>query len=725
MPTFLAAPTGLALSVLFVSGQPVIQADFNAVTDAVKYALSVHPASATRAGGYTRTDRFTGTTKTLTGLAGGQDWFVRVYAIGADGTAGVRSRRARITVPEAEPDEPEDSPDPPPAPQPGDPIAPPTNLRAVPVSGQDACTLSWDARTGAVTYKLYRLEDLALLATITAPTTSYLLTGSAWRSGARCFVTATGDNDMESLPSAAILNISGKAGWNNPNSPAVPTNLIATPQWNDGAPQNLIEWDTNNTLWHEVYRNGSKIAEGILRLYYVDRNVTAGVTYSYQVRSVIDYGNPGSAASYRYSSLSAAVNCATRTGQPAAITNPLVVAAGASGPHYAFINITPLAGAVDYRAYPIGTAPYEGAKYAGRGSTSIQVAGLPNGSNVTYIVEALDKLGPFQRHEKQGFPGHHDLVHVNGHGDPGNVPSVLQATTIALQGTAITLTGSQQHNVDFGTYDYDADLATDSISSSLAAAHGKSYPVATNDHLLRAYQNSDFRFYFLRVNQEESAVFGKGKHLMWVNADGGTHPFPPRHNNNATLGLEYKDAAALTGSQVLRVVVDIDGHMSSRRWINLLLRDTADPFYLPDDQFFNKPVVSNQFVRVSIFHDQTVLGWNHTGGSAVYYRSPAQNGGQPGLDRVVRFEMLYRASDRRVLFKEGGVTIFDRIATGLTMPSTAIGVNVHHQVYHTNEDVQDHLRNGCFERYWIAHRLFEDERHLFGFAYEVLSAWPS
>jgi len=78
-----------------------------------------------------------------------------------------------------------------------------------------------------------------------------------------------------------------------------------------------------------------------------------------------------------------------------------------------------------------------------------------------------------------------------------------------------------------------------------------------------------------------------------------------------------------------------------------------------------------------------------------------------------------------VLFKEGGVTIFDRIATGLTMPSTAIGVNVHHQVYHTNEDVQDHLRNGCFERYWIAHRLFEDERHLFGFAYEVLSAWPS
>lgn len=724
MPTFLSAPAGLSLTVEFDGPDPVVYAEWSAVTDALYYRLSVHPASAVRAGGYTWTDRISGTSCELRGLSPGQDWFARVYAVNAEGTAGRRSRRVRITIPPEEIVEPEDSPDPPPAPQPGDPIAPPTNLRAVPVSGQDACTLYWDARSGAVTYKVYRLEDIALLATVSAPTTQYLLTGSQWRSGARCFVTATGDNDMESLPSAALLHLSGKAGWNNPNSPSVPTNLIATPQWNNAAPQNLIEWDTNNTLWHEVYRNGVKIAEGILRLYYVDAAVTAGVTYSYQVRSVIDYGNPGSAASYRYSALSSAVNCTTRTGQPAAITNPLVVSAGESGPHYAFLNITPLPGAEDYRAYPIGTAPYEGAKYAGRGSTAIQVAGLPNGSPVTYIVEALDKLGPFQRHEKMGFPGHHDLVHVNGHGDPGNVPSVLQASTIALQGAALTLSGTQQHNVDFGTYDYDADLTTDSVSASLAAAHGKSYPVDSNDHLLRAYQNSDFRFYFLRVNQEESAVFAKGKHLMWVNADGGTHPYPPRHNNNATLGLEYKEAATLTGSQVLRVVVHIDGHMSSRRWINLLLRDTADSFYLPDDQFFNKPVTSNQFVRVSIFHDQTVLGWTFPGGHVVS-RSAAQNGGQPGLDRVKRFELLYRASDRRALFKENDVTIIDRVMTGLTMPSSAIGVNLHHQVYHTNEDVQDHLRNGCFERYWLNHRLFEDERHLFAYAYEVLSSWPS
>jgi fibronectin type 3 domain-containing protein len=72
--------------------------------------------------------------------------------------------------------------------------------------------------------------------------------------------------------------------------PAIPTGLTAVP----GTRTIELVWDRNTEkdfASYRVYRDGKQVADGQPTPAYSDKDVTAGTTYRYQVRSVDTAGN--------------------------------------------------------------------------------------------------------------------------------------------------------------------------------------------------------------------------------------------------------------------------------------------------------------------------------------------------------------------------------------------------------------------------------------------------
>jgi fibronectin type 3 domain-containing protein len=98
-------------------------------------------------------------------------------------------------------------------------------------------------------------------------------------------VRKTGEIWQESDPSEAI-------SWTPKDEfpPAVPTGLVTI----SGTRSVELSWDrvTDSDLaGYRVYRNGVKVAEGLQTPSYSDKDVVAGMKYSYQVSAVDQAGN--------------------------------------------------------------------------------------------------------------------------------------------------------------------------------------------------------------------------------------------------------------------------------------------------------------------------------------------------------------------------------------------------------------------------------------------------
>lgn len=760
--SYLDKPLNLALALLWVGGLPQVTATWDPVSGKSYYHLQRFRPDQAIGGGYTFGARILGESYQIPDLDPEEDWFFRVVAYDAQGVPGYLSDPVRITLPAADPGEPDPDPGEPPAAQPGDPPLPPLNLRVAPVAGQNATTLTWDKRANAKYHRIYRLEDYAyhetpasrggFIAQVAGNVTSFTVQGAAWwTGGTQVFVTTVADVDMdgetmemESMPCAQGFLYGGFNPWPDARTPAAPTNVRVTPQWNKDEPQNLVTWDSNQTLLFNVYRGGQLVAAGVNRLEYIDRNVTPGQSYTYSVAGVLLKASGGQ-TSLAASGQSAGVSATTRTGPPQALNNAVTAEAVRAGSNCVLIRVTApeLLGAVDVRAYPSSVAPYEGSKYggmrdAGEGPWAyIELNGMPNGVPTQYTVEWIDKLGPFMRHEKE-FPGH-SLKHTNGHGDPGNVPHVLASATLTVTAARLSLTGTQQFYPDLGSFPANFGLAATTVDQSIALAHARSHPVPLGDGLLRQYINGSsgngFVVRALRVDQVTTVpAFIGAMHLMWGQADGGSASATEttRHNNNATLGFQPRQSWTLSGSDVLEMALFIDSRVTgmNRRWLNYLIfaSDLTDP----DEQFFKVPTSDGVFLRLSIFNNTHTINWGlGPGGSmsgqrtVTAYRPPTINGTQSHFDRRKHVRVLYQHSTRRFQTWEDGVKISDAVAVGLPMTNAGLKVSFDAQVYHTGLDTAHNLEFGnSYEKYHLNRRPHTDERHVQDLYVQVLSGFP-
>ncbi|MBQ4428249.1 MAG: FMN-binding protein [Clostridia bacterium] len=347
------------------SNQPVIS--WNAVTYAVSYKISRALGNGTP----TVLTTINGTSYTDTSaLIPGQTYNYTVCSLGANGVEGACSVPKSITIPSA----------------PGAPSI------TVTLNGSNQPVISWNAVSGASSYKVKRglgNAEPSLIATVTGTThtdTAALIPGQTY-TYVVCSVGANGAESNCSAPKTVTIPAGGPL-------PA-PANVSASCV--NGKP--VITWSAvSGAVNYRVYRatkaSGSYSGVGTANgtSFTDDDALTVGKTYYYKVRAVDASGTLGTTSTY--ASVTVTTGTATPTPAPG---GPLPAPANVSA---SCVNGKPVitwsavSGAVNYRVY---RATKASGSYAGvgtaNGTSFTDDDALTVGKTYYYKVRAVDASG--------------------------------------------------------------------------------------------------------------------------------------------------------------------------------------------------------------------------------------------------------------------------------------------------------------------------------------------
>ena len=618
----------------------------------------------------------------------------------------------------------------------------PTNLRIQgiwdAVGNRPTDVLTWDPVPGAVSYNIYQY-DMLIGKGVTS--TTFTVPSQVYVAYLLYMVAAVDANGMESIPSNLVL----AQGAFNPAypppylmpSPTTPANVRVYPEWNLGRPRVRLTWynSVNERIqapndFYNVYRDGVKVASGLWGLVYIDNQVQPGETHSYQV-----IGANMSGWTLQESVPSAPLSATAPIKAPALQSNPVTITSVIPNDDSVVVTFSAVPGAADYRCYPVGNPSSR--KYSG-GGLRIEVNGINPAVGADLVVEAVDKLGPYQKHDGFEGPGvmQHDgskLMEVNGQGDPSNVPNVLaRSQTFHVNCQPRTLAGEQ---VFFDTFRNSQPFVWAEPPASL---------IPNANGLVKALQNDKWLLLNVQGDLDNSQFFVQGNHFMDTFYDGDRPGGRgPLHNNVASFLMTPRQSADISGGKVLHVTFEVDPHMGPRRWCDLFVAEANDPLIVPGKFFeFNQlPTVSGNLFRWELLntlhsaqlfksegglpHANELIDdiWGIARRSDITMKG-TWNGNLQDLDLRHRFD-LYLSQTRFRLMENGTVIKDGPFPNGATLPFTNAAVYFVHQVYHTGVERPDLTMFYQDETYWYNHRPYMDERHWDNMGFEVLSDFPA
>ncbi|MBC7806695.1 MAG: hypothetical protein H7145_11140 [Akkermansiaceae bacterium] len=677
-----------------------------------------------------------GVTETLwkdMGIISGQTYAYQVSSVAASGRESSKSGIVTVLAPFASI-----------APPPSSGWTAPTNLR---VSGlwvtalrKPTDVLTWDALANAVRYNIYQYDKLIAyttdVATYTVPTAQYY-------PGMTYAVTAVNSQGEETLPS----NIVGTQRTRDPataepstSEMRAPVTLRAVTEWNVGNPRVRLTWlgaiDANT---YDIYRDGVKVMTGIWGQNWFDTNVRVGEQHTYMVRGV-------------NSSFLAPIESATSLPVTMQVTAKPVIIAGAQvtitqivpNDDSVVVHFDAVPGAADYRVYE---AQKHGSYKYSAGSLSIEMNGLTPGVPATLIVEAVDKLGPFQKMDGTlgpggvGHDGHANMA-VNGHGDPSNVPvAIATSEPFTVSCEPRVLTGSQ---VFFDTFRDSKPFKPAPTPPDILEAHRGDVGTVENDRWI---------IYNVRGDRDNSRAFVMSNHFMDALYDGGT---PSKggslHQAIASLVMQPKAYADFSGDKVLHVTFEVDPHVTGRRWCDVFIAAADDPLRVTGSfpsgnqlptvkgnmirweilstlhtaQLYLGKDASGKLIRHDLLHQTGVP--NSSGNPSRKYPlpngMPSHNGSHHDLDKRHQFDLYI--SRNRILITEQGRLIKDTVfPKGVTLPFSRAAVYFVHQVYHSAAERSEIKRYTKDAPYFVNHRPFADERHWDNMGFEVVNSFPT
>ena len=660
------------------------------------------------------------------------------YAVSATGPDGEGSRSASVSA--TAPSPPVNS---------AGVLTAPVNLSVQGVwAGATTDTLSWSPVPGAASYNVYQYGTQIASGLKTA---SYAVPPGVYSWGLTYTVTAVDSMGTETLPSAVATAQGAQSpaqqpGW-MPGLPAVPQQLAATPEWNGGLPRVHLQWKGDGGDYtYTVYRDGKQAASGLWGLNFYDTAARPGETHSYTVTGV---NTPWTQGVESLPSVSASATAPASAPLP---QSGVVQMTGVQpNDDSAVISFAAVPGAADYRVYD--TAHPGTVKYSG-GGLSIEMNGLDPAAGANLVVEAVDKLGPFQTMDGMAGPGamQMDGMHqaINGQGDPSNIPVVLAVSApTPVSCVPRTLAGSQ---VFFDTFRNEQPLTLQPMPSTVQGEfYGLPGQYAESDNDKWAVRNYG-------GDIADSSVFFMGNHCMDTLYDGGTpHTSDPMHNNNASLVMMPKATADISGGQVLHVTFEVDAHFDMRRWCDVEIGAAGDTLINPGKIVTgsgpNLPPTANgnilrwqidgQFHQLSLFQnsgtpsapvigeaDMFQLDWapgSERGGPAArvdWSGAPLNNGTAQDLDKRHRFDLYVSQTHYRVM--ECGKVIKDAdFPAGATLPFSHCQVYFIHELYHTGNDRPELVTWDPANAYWYNNRPYSDERHWDAMGFSVLSSFPS
>lgn len=673
--------------------------------------------------------------------------------------------------------------------------------------------LSWSPVAGASSYNVYRYDTL-IGKNVTD--TTFTVPPALFASGLTYSVTAVDASGSESIPSAIAQAMDAFDPNNLPNwvsawVPNAPNTLTVTPEANAGQTRNRLEWrsDSSPTAYN-IYRDGALLVRNITGQVYLD-TVNAGETHTYTVSSVNTvWPTPvegGSSESVR------AVADVVQAVSANRVSAARAMKSGAAFPHVAshshrkfstrlakslplaksqrlakaapqgeaaalqIVRVVPNddsavivlpelpAGAADYRVYD--AANPNKAKYAGRRTNQTRVGqpsrepyaiewnGIDPVKGVNLIVEAVDKLGPFQKMDGMPQTNMSNMdgmmkVAINGQGDPSNIPNVVaKSAPFHVDCAPRSLTGSQVFFDNFrGSQPFRATPmpapAPDGVYTSFYA-HPGDYQELENDKWVLKNFGGDLSM---------SKFFFMGNHFMDTVYDGGGPGSPsPVHNNNASMVMMPKAVADISGGKTLHITFEVDAHFNSRRWCDVFVAQEGDLLVEPGKfadfghlatlsgrvvrweirgeshfaQTFDKnpdgSLATTDLLRVPVDEGMSVVRilWDHV--------TPMANGTTQDLDKRHHFDLWLSKTRIRIQESDAQGNILIRrdgsFPGAMSLPFERCQVYFVHQIYHTGNDRPECMNYGPWETYWINHRPWADERHWDNMGQEVLDTFPA
>jgi hypothetical protein len=247
------------------------------------------------------------------------------------------------------------------------------------------------------------------------------------------------------------------------------------------------------------------------------------------------------------------------------------------------------------------------------------------------------------------------------------------------------------------------------------------------------------------ADTRDSVPFIDGGHFMDVLFDGGTPGTNnPLHQGHGSMALSPDATATFGGGQILHLTMEVDGHLSGRRWLSFVIVPAASPLTAFDPGMAFSP--SNQAVFAQIFPEHCTLdiltGSNSSGnpagtsiwgaaGQAPNYCGDgnrminySENG--LGLDNRSRFDFFINES-HAALFEDGHLVVQAAIPAGsFPWASTPVKVYYEHYLYHTDNDISE-LKNGaCFPEnsFWFNDPMIGTSSDACGINYPIGYGFP-
>ncbi len=627
-------------------------------------------------------------------------------------------------------------------------IVAPTNLsvRGVWTLGASTDKLTWDAARGAASYNVYFTTNYDPILTGVFSTTCVLPTNS-WHSY-RYTVTAVASNGQESMPSAPVNSLGAENPKKTPAklraAPKGPPKIVYTSvDWNLGLPRVELSWQAHSGFdYFKIYRDSKLIRTGITPVSFIDMNVRPGETHSYAV-SEVSVGWP-------------AFEQETAKTNSSLVTIPMVPPQYKSPNTLHITDIVPnddgakiyfaaIPGAVDYRAFKI-THP-NSVKYSG-GGLSIELNGLDPVAGDDVIVEAVDKLGPFQTSDGMYSPGMHQLngniiSAINGQGDPSNVPNVIAASAIIHPVPAPFVLNGEQVFLDNFRNEHPLVSVPYAQIDSGVTGNSKQKRDITED------QNDKWIMRTYDAHPGKSHLFFMGSHFMDTLYD----------RNHVLLGKTIvipKANPVITPGQVLHVTFEVDAHLSLRRSLGLIISTANDSLIMPTGggpptrsgysfewkirPDFHEALVYRNRIPFKVNRDTHTHNYRQSsrGNSSGSLYPGGLNGGMDSLDSRHKFDLFI--SNTHYVALEEGIVVKDEDLTQIVNPDSMmvenqtlnwlinapLAINFYHSIYHSDADHID-LLSGAVEPYpfyWLNYRPYGDERHWDNMGFEVLNSFP-
>lgn len=374
----------------------------------------------------------------------------------------------------------------------------------------------------------------------------------------------------------------------------------------------------------------------------------------------------------------------------------------------------------------------------------------------TLVVEAVDALGPIPYANQYDINSYNQpLVNplpvdamlgmnkgptndgknsTNGQGPSTNNPRIIgKSKPFVVRRNpnryAIPSTPSATQTF-FDTFD-------DTESSSLQLIGTVDPNAGTKRYSLNKNTSKEWELIYKNADTKDSLPFIQSGHFMDTLFDGGTPGSNnPAHIAHGVFAMSPVQTVDFSNGKLLHLTMEVDGHMSGRRWMAFNLAPATDPLIdwyrtlgainTSDTAIFQEMFPGSCTLQVltgpKSSTDTSPTGKEFWGaaGQAPFDCYPSINFGGNGisLDNRSRYD-LFLTQQHAALFQDGQLIIQSTIDS---VSFTKAKVYFTHYLYHTENDRQELQTYAPWEQYWINNFPWSDERHWDNMGFEVLPA---